>query len=231
MEAWRRAEAQAWEKVEDGRWLGFWRLETRARKEWAELHKRQEEMRQRLDRESRTLLGRLRIWRSERSLREFVGAVRGREDLVEGWARGSRPVPQGRAGRAGQGTRRKRPADRTEGAGDLPKGAAGRGASRADGARNEGARTDMAAGARPRQYPHSPPPAPAPRSRAWRRRVRAMTLDADITMWTQSPATLPSTIPGSFVHSVTDPATVRLLANTSTSGLAGRQEVQRHSRA
>ena len=85
MEAWRRAEAQAWEKVEDGRWLGFWRLESRARKEWAELHKRQEEMRQRLDRESCTLRGRLRIWRIERSLRELVGAVRGREDLVAGW--------------------------------------------------------------------------------------------------------------------------------------------------
>ncbi|MDE0260320.1 MAG: relaxase/mobilization nuclease domain-containing protein [Gammaproteobacteria bacterium] len=85
MDVWRRAEAQAWEKVEDGRWLGFWRLETRARKEWAELHKRQEDMRQRLDRESRTLRGRLRIWRTERSLRELVGAVRGREDLVEGW--------------------------------------------------------------------------------------------------------------------------------------------------
>ncbi len=53
MEAWRRAEAQAWEKVEDGRWLGFWRLESRARKEWAELHKRQEDTRQRLEEESR----------------------------------------------------------------------------------------------------------------------------------------------------------------------------------
>ena len=40
---------------------------------------------QRLDRESRTLRGRLRIWRTERSLRELVGAVRGREDLVAGW--------------------------------------------------------------------------------------------------------------------------------------------------
>ena len=85
MEAWKRAEARAWEKVEDGRWLGFWRLETRARKEWAGLHKRQEDMRERLDRESRTLLGRLRIWRIDRSLRELAGAVRGREDLVEGW--------------------------------------------------------------------------------------------------------------------------------------------------
>ena len=88
MEAWRRAEARAWEKVEDGRWLGFWRLETRARKEWVELHKRQEDNRQRLDRESRTLLGRLRVWRTEPSLRELVGAVRGREDLVEGWREG-----------------------------------------------------------------------------------------------------------------------------------------------
>ncbi len=85
MEAWRRAEAQAWEKVEDRRWLGFWRLETRARKEWAELHKRQEDARQKLDRESRTLRGRLRIWRVERSLRELVGAVRGREDLIQDW--------------------------------------------------------------------------------------------------------------------------------------------------
>ena len=30
--AWRRAEARLWEQVEDRRWLGFWRLETRARK-------------------------------------------------------------------------------------------------------------------------------------------------------------------------------------------------------
>ena len=85
MTAWRRAEERLWEQVEDRRWLGFWRLETRARKEWADLHKRQEDTRQRLDRESRTLLGRLRIWKTERSLRELVGAVRGREDLVEGW--------------------------------------------------------------------------------------------------------------------------------------------------
>ncbi len=83
--AWRHGEAEAWEKVEDGRSWGFGHLETRARKEWAELHKRQEEMRQRLDRESRTVLGRLRIWRTERSVRELVGAVRGRKDLVEGW--------------------------------------------------------------------------------------------------------------------------------------------------
>ncbi len=85
MTAWRRAEERLWEQVEDRRWLGFWRLESRARKEWAELHKRQEETRQRLDRESRTLRGRLSIWRTEHSLRELVGAVRGREDLVEGW--------------------------------------------------------------------------------------------------------------------------------------------------
>ena len=85
MEAWRHAEAEAWEKVEDGREWSFRHLDTRARKEWAELHKRQEDMRQRLDRESRTVLGRLQIWRTGRSLRELVGAVRGREDLVEGW--------------------------------------------------------------------------------------------------------------------------------------------------
>ena len=41
MTVWRRAEAQLWENAEDRRWLEFWRLESRARKEWAELHKRQ----------------------------------------------------------------------------------------------------------------------------------------------------------------------------------------------
>ncbi len=85
MAAWRHAEAETWETVAVGRESSFRHLETRARKEWAELHKRQEEMRQRLGRESRTVLGRLRIWRIERSLRELAGAIRGREDLVEGW--------------------------------------------------------------------------------------------------------------------------------------------------
>ncbi|MYB05654.1 MAG: relaxase/mobilization nuclease domain-containing protein [Gemmatimonadetes bacterium] len=85
MAAWRHGEADAWETVADGREYSLWHLETRARKEWAELHKGQEEMRQRLDRESRTVLGRLRIWRLDRSLRELAGAIRGREDLVEGW--------------------------------------------------------------------------------------------------------------------------------------------------
>ncbi len=85
MTAWRRAEDRLWENAEDRRWLEFWRLESRARPEWAELHERQEDTRQTLDRESRTVLGRLRIWRTGRSLRELAGAVRGREDLVEGW--------------------------------------------------------------------------------------------------------------------------------------------------
>jgi len=85
MAAWRHGEAEAWETVADGRESSFEHLETRARTEWAELHKRQEEMRQRLDRESRTVLGRLRIWRLERSLGELAGAIRGRRDLVEGW--------------------------------------------------------------------------------------------------------------------------------------------------
>ena len=83
--AWRHGEAEAWDTVAVGRQSSFRHLESRARKEWAELHKRQEEVRQRLDRESRTVLGRLRIWRMERSLRELAGAIRGREDLVEGW--------------------------------------------------------------------------------------------------------------------------------------------------
>lgn len=99
MEYWRRAEARLWEQVEDRRQLGFWRLETRARKEWAALHKRQEDMRQRLDRASRTLRGRLQTWRAERSLRELVGAVRGREDLVKGCARTSTGTTRARGPR------------------------------------------------------------------------------------------------------------------------------------
>ena len=85
MAAWRHGEAEAWDTVADGRESNFRNLETRARKEWAELHKRQGEMRQRLDRESRTVLGRLQIWKLDRSLRELAGAIRGRQDLVEGW--------------------------------------------------------------------------------------------------------------------------------------------------
>ena len=85
MDAWQYGEADAWETVEHGRESNFRHLETRSRKEWAELHKRQDEMRRRLDRESRTVLGRLRIWRLDLSLRELAGAIRGRKDLVEGW--------------------------------------------------------------------------------------------------------------------------------------------------
>jgi len=85
MAAWRHGEKKAWETVADGRESSFRHLETRARTEWAELHKRQEEMRRKLDRESLTVLGRLRLWRLDRSLRELAGAIRGREDLVEGW--------------------------------------------------------------------------------------------------------------------------------------------------
>ncbi|WP_420636238.1 hypothetical protein [Candidatus Palauibacter sp.] len=159
MTVWRRAEAQLWENAEDRRWLEFWRLESRARKEWAELHKRREDIRQTLDRESRTVLGRLRIWRTDRSLRDLAGAVRGH---------------------------RQRPADRAAGARGLPKRAAGLGAARtADpaGPRRQGRRAggagDEAAGALSEHHPHS---APAPRPLAWRGRVRAMTLDVGIAM-------------------------------------------------
>ena len=130
MTAWRRAEAQLWEKVEDRRWLGFWRLESRARKEWAELHKRQEDTRQRLDRESRTLLGRLRIWRTERSLRELVGAARGREDLVEGWREDLDRYHKGERAALGKAHADSARQIERRGARGLPKGAAGRGAAR-----------------------------------------------------------------------------------------------------
>jgi len=176
MEAWRRAEAQAWEKVEDGRWLGFWRLETRARKEWAELHKRQEDMRQRLDRESRTVLGRLRIWRIERSLRELVGAVRGREDLVEGWRedldrylKGERAALGKAHGESARQIERKVRQGYRKGL---------RGAERrAREVRESKEREGTWGRERGPSITRVPPPtSPAPRPRAWWRRVRAMTL-------------------------------------------------------
>ena len=54
MTAWRRAEERLWEQVEDRAGLGSGGKRSRARKEWAELHKRQEDMRQSLDLESGT---------------------------------------------------------------------------------------------------------------------------------------------------------------------------------
>ena len=129
MTAWRRAEERLWEQVEDRRWLGFWRLESRAREEWAELHKRQEDMRQRLDRESRTLRGRLRIWRTERSLRELIGAVRGREDLVEGWREDLDRYHKGERAALGKAHADSARQIERRGARGLPKGAAGRGAA------------------------------------------------------------------------------------------------------
>jgi len=45
----------------------------------------QEEMRQRLDRESRTVLGRLRIWRIERSQENWAGRSGAGRTLVAGW--------------------------------------------------------------------------------------------------------------------------------------------------
>ena len=88
--AWRHGETEAWETVADGRQSSFRHLETRARKEWAELHKRQEEMRQRLDRESRTVLGRLRIWRLARS-----GHWPGRSGAGRIWSRAGARISTG----------------------------------------------------------------------------------------------------------------------------------------
>ena len=170
--AWRCAAERLWEQVEDRRWLGFWRLESRARKEWAELHKRQEDMRQRLDRESRTLRGRLRIWRTERSLRDLVGVVRGpggpgraagaRISAATKRARGPRWVRH-TAKAPGRSNGKVREAYRT----------GLRGAERrdpADPASGRRGRSTSVAGA------YNPRSRPDPRPRAWRGRVRAMTV-------------------------------------------------------
>ncbi len=183
MEAWRRAEAEAWEKVEDGREWGLRRLDAQARKEWAELRKWQEDMRQRLDRESRTALGRLRKWRTERSLRELVGAVRGREDLVEGWREDLDRYQKGEWAALGkEHGGRAREIERGC-ARILSKGAGGRGAARMGSAgEDEGAPRDEGAGTRPEHHhPHSPA-SPAPSPGAWWGRVRAMSVNVGIAM-------------------------------------------------
>ena len=67
------------------------------------------------------LLRRLRIWRTKRSLRELAGAVRGREDLVEGWREDLDRCRWVERGGLEQGTRRQHPADRAAGARGLPR--------------------------------------------------------------------------------------------------------------
>ena len=55
MTAWRRAEAQAWEKVEDRRWLGFWRedLDRHHKGERAALGKAHADSERQIEREVR----------------------------------------------------------------------------------------------------------------------------------------------------------------------------------
>ena len=136
-------------------------------------------MRQTLDRESRTVLGRLRIWRTERSLRELVGVVRGRDDLVESWREDldgfhkseRAALCKEQADNARRIEQKVREAYR--------KGAAGRRAERT-GDRAGPRRQGHQAGAQPEHNPHSPT-APLARPRAWRGRARAVTLDVGIT--------------------------------------------------
>ncbi len=166
MEAWRRAEAQAWEQVEDRRRLGFSRLESRA---------------EGMGRVAQAAGGHAAEARPGEPHRARAAPNLADRALVAGvgrggsgpggpgreLARGSRPAPQGRTSRAGQGTHRQRPADRAEGARGVPKGGGRRGTARADhcpGPCPAGGAGDE--GARPQHNPRSPTAAPAPRSRA-----------------------------------------------------------------
>ena len=76
----------------------------------------------------------------------IAGADRGGpgpEGLGRGLARGYRPAPSGRAGRAGQGTRRQRPADRAAGTARPTDGDCAARTGDTAGLRRQGARTDM----------------------------------------------------------------------------------------
>ena len=80
---WREAEDGAWGYAEyrrDGSGVSH-----RCGKEWASKLREQEEVRAAVERESRTVVGRFRIWRADRSWRDLVGAVLGRANVLDGW--------------------------------------------------------------------------------------------------------------------------------------------------
>ena len=60
-------------------------VSARVGREWAAKLSEQDELQATVKRESRTVLGRFRIWRGDRSWRDLVGAVLGRATVLESW--------------------------------------------------------------------------------------------------------------------------------------------------
>ena len=81
---WREAEAGAWDYAEHQRSGSG--VAARSGKEWAAKLAAQDELRATVERESRTVGGRFRIWRTYvRSWRELAGAVLGRATMLDSW--------------------------------------------------------------------------------------------------------------------------------------------------
>ena len=84
-------DAGVWREAEDGAWsyAEYQRsgsgVSARAGREWAAKLSEQDELQAAVERESRTVLGRFRIWRGDRSWRDLVGAVLGRAIVLDSW--------------------------------------------------------------------------------------------------------------------------------------------------
>ena len=83
-DVWREAEAGAWDYAQYQRSGSG--VSARAGKEWAAKLSEQDELRATVERESRTVGGRFRIWRTYvRSWRDLAGAVLGRAAVLDSW--------------------------------------------------------------------------------------------------------------------------------------------------
>ena len=85
--AWHRAEERThWARLQRHRSQALGELEKRSKREWSALYGRQERQREQLGKDYRGVLGRFRLWRElGGGVREIVGAVRGRPEVLEGF--------------------------------------------------------------------------------------------------------------------------------------------------
>ena len=82
--AWQRAEQRAhWERYQQQRGKALGEMGKRSRREWSELYGRQERQREKLGKDCRGVLGRLRAWRElGGGVREIGGTIRGRVEVL-----------------------------------------------------------------------------------------------------------------------------------------------------
>ena len=78
-------ERRKWEAARKERDAERGRLDRRHRGEWSELYKRQERERERLEADSRTLRGRVRLWRETGRWTDLAAAIRRKPEAVLAW--------------------------------------------------------------------------------------------------------------------------------------------------